>query len=181
MAGLVKHIASNTGETLLGLPVLNKLRPQGGGVGIKSNFNGMKQSHKDMAEANRVLKSGNETEKRLTAMRDKAMKDGNTNDVTMANNMLSQMKNERSMYEGTRDAATKSTADSMNDMVKGVGRYFGATDMRGQSGRFMTGAVRNGAAVGGVMAAGTGLRYLSGGGMTYNNQGQRDIAGIPFI
>lgn len=39
------------------------------------------------------------------------------------------------------------------------------------------------AAVGGTafMGLAAGARYASGGGMTYNNQGQQDIAGIPFI
>lgn len=42
-------------------------------------------------------------------------------------------------------------------------------------------AARNGALVGGYLGVSAAGRAVSGGGLTYNNQGQRDIAGIPFI
>lgn len=41
--------------------------------------------------------------------------------------------------------------------------------------------VRGGAAVGAYGAAAVGTRMISGGGIGYNNSGERDIAGIPFI
>lgn len=42
-------------------------------------------------------------------------------------------------------------------------------------------AARNGALVGGYVGLNAAGRAVSGGGMAHNNQGQRDIAGIPFI
>lgn len=40
---------------------------------------------------------------------------------------------------------------------------------------------RGGAAVAGVGATMVGARYLSGGNMSYNADGEKDVAGIPFI
>lgn len=40
---------------------------------------------------------------------------------------------------------------------------------------------RIGTAVAGAGVASVGLRYLSGGSMTQNNTGKRDIVGIPFV
>lgn len=42
-------------------------------------------------------------------------------------------------------------------------------------------AARNGALVGGYLGVNAAGRALSGGGLAHNNQGQRDIAGIPFL
>ena len=43
------------------------------------------------------------------------------------------------------------------------------------------GKVRTKAAIGAGVATAVGVRYLSGGNLTTNAQGERDIAGIPFI
>lgn len=48
-------------------------------------------------------------------------------------------------------------------------------------GDFTQNAVRMGAAAGVLGTAAVGTRYMSGGSVTHNNQGRRDIAGIPFI
>lgn len=48
-------------------------------------------------------------------------------------------------------------------------------------GDFKQNAARIGAAAGAYGAANVGMRAINGGGVTYNNQGQRDIAGIPFV
>lgn len=44
-----------------------------------------------------------------------------------------------------------------------------------------TKALRYGATAGAVGAGAVGVRYLSGGSLTRNNDGQKDIAGVPFI
>ena len=43
------------------------------------------------------------------------------------------------------------------------------------------GKTRTKAAIGAGVATAVGVRYLSGGNLTINAQGERDIAGIPFI
>lgn len=52
--------------------------------------------------------------------------------------------------------------------------YFNSPD-------FKTNAVRMGTAVGTYAGAAVGGRYLSGGTLTTDNYGQKNIAGIPFI
>lgn len=42
-------------------------------------------------------------------------------------------------------------------------------------------ATRIGVTAGAYMAGASGVRYLSGGSMSYNSNGERDIAGIPFV
>ncbi|WP_422661777.1 hypothetical protein ACK8P5_25825 (plasmid) [Paenibacillus sp. EC2-1] len=48
-------------------------------------------------------------------------------------------------------------------------------------GRAMTLAKRYGAVAAGSVGLGTAGRFLTGGDMTHDNRGNRDIAGIPFI
>lgn len=56
-----------------------------------------------------------------------------------------------------------------NNLAKG---YFGDETYGGK---------RIGTVLGAGVAVGVGMRYLSGGNLTKNAQGERDIAGIPFI
>lgn len=93
------------------------------------------------------------------------------------------------------------SAHFADDMAHGAGQvadkqYWGAAktfgkmsfdnkigaDMAGQGWK-RTGAVaaRNALPAAGFIAAANVPRYLSGGSATTNNQGQRDIAGIPFV
>lgn len=70
-----------------------------------------------------------------------------------------------------RDAMKKPSADLRNgvaDYFKGDGDAFNAT-------------MRIGAATAATGVAAVGVRYANGGTATVNNQGQRDIAGIPFV
>lgn len=60
----------------------------------------------------------------------------------------------------------------------GVG-YFNMA--KGYFGDETYGAIRRKTAIGAGAAASVGIRYLSGGNLTTNAQGERDIAGIPFI
>lgn len=58
--------------------------------------------------------------------------------------------------------------------------YQGAKDWLG-SGTRMDTVKKVGMVAGAYAGANVGLRELNGGGATYNNRGERDIAGIPFI
>ena len=60
----------------------------------------------------------------------------------------------------------------------GVGYYNMA---KGYFGDETYGKIRTKATIGGGAAAAVGVRYLSGGNLTANAQGEKDIAGIPFI
>jgi len=72
--------------------------------------------------------------------------------------------------------------DAGIDMAKSVGGYFTGADRAGQGwGRGRAVATRAGMTVGAGMGIATGARYASGGTFTENRNGDRDIAGIPFI
>lgn len=92
-----------------------------------------------------------------------------------AGNFSDVRKAEMSVLKQARDDAddlAMSKAKEMPGLLKDY--YTGNGDLGVASKRIgATAAVYGGAAV--------GSRYVSGGGVTYNNQGQRDIAGIPFI
>lgn len=73
-------------------------------------------------------------------------------------------------------------AGSLTNMGGSLKNWATAADMKGAGGgRAMAIGARAGAVVGGSVALGTGVRAVNGGGMTYNNRGERDIAGIPLI
>lgn len=68
----------------------------------------------------------------------------------------------------------RARTDARNGMLKEGKDYFVGGDWK-QNG------ARIGAATAAVGAAAVGTRYMSGGSATHNNQGRRDIAGIPFV
>lgn len=81
---------------------------------------------------------------------------------------------------GTLEGELNSLSNAQfKDGATGLKNYFTAQDRPESKG--MTSAIRIGGAVGAYAGVAGGLRALSGGSMTTNNQGQRDIAGIPFI
>lgn len=73
-----------------------------------------------------------------------------------------------------RDLHAEQARDTLKEFPGMAKDYF-------LDGDFTQNAARIGTAAGLYMGAAAGARYVSGGGMTYNNQGQKDIAGIPFI
>ncbi len=76
------------------------------------------------------------------------------------------------------DKYHRAGASGLRDIAGGVGSFFTGGDYAGQ-GMKRAGVV---AARHGAIGAGmVGLRYASGGTMTQNNKGQRDIAGVPFF
>lgn len=68
----------------------------------------------------------------------------------------------------------RNRTDARNGMIDEAKHYFTGGD-------FTQNAARIGAATAAYGGVAVGTRYLSGGSATTNNQGRRDIAGIPFI
>lgn len=183
---MAKKVFSN--DTVESIPVFKHLATQGAnGVGMKNAYDVARQSGKKMSQASRMDSrlaskiSKNEKE----AAKIKADKGLGEADRERALATLSsrhkQLSGRKNGLSDTADGYQDQMVSGIGDTIKGVGRYFGATDMRGQSGRATAMAVRGGVAAAGYMGANTALRYVSGGGMTYNNTGERDIAGIPFL
>lgn len=78
--------------------------------------------------------------------------------------------------------ANGSTMQGLGAVAKNTGRLITGKDMAGE-GWARAGAVaaRNGIPLAAYGVAANIPRYMSGGSATTNNQGQRDIAGIPFL
>lgn len=92
------------------------------------------------------------------------------------------MEDQATSVAGRRDENSKAIADSISGMGGAIGNWAIAADAKGNGmGRAMTLGARWGAVGAGSMAVGAGVRALNGGTFTTNNQGQRDIAGIPFL
>ena len=182
-----KGLVSN--QSIEKVPVFNKLLPQGdlgitaGKERAKGAFAGARadsrrargyakragQQDNNLAEAVAFNKQGLTSDDMLAAQQQA---------FTAKKNRYMERAEENAMRLEKRGNEMRG---GVGDMIKGVGGYFAASDMRGMGGRAMTAAVRTGTAGAAYMGANAGLRYMSGGGLTYNNQGERDIAGIPFI
>lgn len=90
----------------------------------------------------------------------------------------------KSSRDGLKDMQ-KDLDDKMWESAKGTpGKakdWMIAKDRAHQDDRFKTAAMRSGLAVGGYVGINAAGRAATGGGMTYNNRGERDIAGVPFV
>jgi hypothetical protein len=168
------------------VPVIGNLFTKGEGVGMKNarevvsnGFSGMTRAEQG---AGRMQQTAAKLQQQMAALDKSGLSEA---DRDAAKKVLQGRIDSLSAAQKVAGEHAGAMQDSMvggiADMGKSIGRYFGATDMRDQSGRFLTAATRVGAAGGAYMGAATGARYLSGGGLTYNNKGERDIAGIPFI
>lgn len=85
---------------------------------------------------------------------------------------------------GLQGAYRTGTVDSVNAALKDVTGKDKMGYMRFAQGYFgdsKYGGTRIKTALGATAAAAVSTRYLSGGNLTTNAQGERDIAGIPFI
>lgn len=85
---------------------------------------------------------------------------------------------------GLRGAYRTGTVDSVNSALKDVTGKDKMGYLRFAQGYFgdsTYGSTRIKTAVGAGAAAVIGTRYLSGGNLTSNAQGERDIVGIPFV
>lgn len=172
----IKKTASRT-------PIVKEFIPQGKGTGYKAGLDNVKGGYNDMHNADLALQAHNNRISSMESALSKAQANNDVAGIERITNQLNKRKAKTGKYEGLVDSAATSGTDRMagglSDMGKGIGNYFTAKDVN--KGRMMTSAVRIGGAGAAYMGAATGARYLSGGGLTYNNQGERDIAGIPFI
>lgn len=92
------------------------------------------------------------------------------------------IKAERQNYREAMSDIGGGALDAGLDMAKSVGGYYSGADRAGQGwGRGRAVATRAGMTVGAGMGIATGARYATGGSFTENRNGDRDIAGIPFI
>lgn len=89
-----------------------------------------------------------------------------------------------SQVAGLHSAYRTGTVDSVNSALKdvtGKDKMGYAKFAQGYFGDKTYGGTRVKTALGAGAAAAVGVRYLSGGNLTTNAQGEHDIAGIPFI
>lgn len=183
---MAKKVFSN--EAVENIPVFKHLATNGAeGVGLNTARKVTSQSAKKMNQAGRLDKRiANDiakNEKKMAGIKsDKGLSDADrTNALSALEARNKTLAGRQSGLTDVADEYQDAMVSGAGDMMKSVGRYFGATDLRGQSGRAMAIGVRGAVGAGAYMGANTALRYVSGGGMTHNNQGERDIAGIPFI
>jgi hypothetical protein len=95
------------------------------------------------------------------------------------------------MKDNYKTAVANGDTKLANEMARGIAnpmRYGKAAwDVAAGAGRYMNSgtiaqrAVKMGTATAGVVALGSAGRLVTGGSPFYNSNGQRDIAGIPFI
>ena len=89
-----------------------------------------------------------------------------------------------SQMSGMRSAYKTGTIDSVNAAMKevtGKDKMGYINFAKGYFGDKQYGGTRIKTVLGAGAATAVGVRYLSGGNLTTNTQGERDIAGIPFI
>lgn len=90
--------------------------------------------------------------------------------------------NADSTDEALNAMADGSMMQGLGGVAKNTGRLLIGSDMAGEGwARAAAVGVRVGAPLAAYGAMANGTRYMSGGSMGTNNQGERDIAGIPFL
>lgn len=92
-----------------------------------------------------------------------------------------EMLREADILEGKARASYMQAREGIKDTPKAIKNWMLAKDFSGDPEQFKVAAGRIGVVGGAYAGLAIGGRYISGGGVTYNNQGQRDIAGIPFV
>ena len=99
-------------------------------------------------------------------------------------NATEQLTKLNSQMSGMRSAYKTGTIDSVNAAMKevtGKDKMGYINFAKGYFGDKQYGGTRIKTVLGAGAATAVGVRYLSGGNLTTNAQGERDIAGIPFI
>lgn len=105
----------------------------------------------------------------------------NTKEFTEATEQMDKLNKQ---LAGLQSTYRTGTIDSVNAALKDVTGKDKMGYMRFAKGYFgdkTYGGTRIKTAVGAYAGVNLGGRFLSGGGITTNNQGERDIAGIPFV
>ena len=99
-------------------------------------------------------------------------------------NATEQLTKLNSQMSGMRSAYKTGTIDSVNAAMKevtGKDKMGYINFAKGYFGDKQYGGTRIKTVLGAGAATAVGVRYLSGGNLTTNAQGEKDIAGIPFI
>lgn len=99
-------------------------------------------------------------------------------------NLAEQLAKTKAQFSSVSAAHKAGTASSVNSAFKeitGKDKIGVMATLDGYFGDAQYGSTRIKAALGAGAAVAVGTRYLSGGNLTTNAQGERDIAGIPFI
>lgn len=151
-------------------------------LGIKSSYNDLREGGKDLRAAEKVISKSTAKKNKYQKQLEKAQEDGT--DLAGQAELMDKIRHHEGKIADHREFSTQAaerTGAGIGGLWKGTRKYFTGEDLAGQDGRAMAVAARVGGAGAAYMGINGGLRYMSGGGMTYNNQGERDIAGIPFI
>ena len=151
------------------------------GSGMTASPKQTKAAWDDMRKADKVV---GEQKERIADVKSEMKKLADAGDADGAKALegkLGSLQGRLGSLEGRASKKSEAFGTQAWDYAKTPLKYFGASDYKGQDGRAMAIMARGaagGAAWMGLNAAG---RVATGGGMTYNNTGERDIAGIPFI
>lgn len=98
--------------------------------------------------------------------------------------LASDIANTRAEFRSIVGAYKTGTADAVNEAFSGItgkDKIGVFATAKGYFGDSVHGKTRIKAAAGAVAGVGLGTRYLSGGNLTTNSQGESDIVGIPFV
>ena len=110
----------------------------------------------------------------------KGMKDG-TKELADATSQLEKMNSQLSGLQSTYKHGNIDSVNAAMKEVTGKDKMGYINFAKGYFGDKQYGGTRIKTALGAGAATAVGVRYLSGGNLTTNAQGERDIAGIPFI
>lgn len=100
------------------------------------------------------------------------------------NDLAGKIAKSEGQFSSIVEAHKAGTADAVNSAFKditGKDKIGVMATLDGYFGDKRYGSTRKKVALGTGAATAVGVRYLSGGNMTTNNTGERDIVGIPFI
>lgn len=134
----------------------------------------------EMAETAKTLNNATEYSKNYKGYIDKKDISNAEKRASGAASMLGDSDKKRDAAKGIL-SKKGFTGGSVGDQVKmagsGIANYYNPMNGEGAA----TNALRYGATAAGVSATAIGGRYLSGGNMTTDRDGNKDIAGVPFI
>lgn len=149
--------------------------------GMSFSTKDTKAAWDDMRTADKVV---GEQKERIAEAQAAVKKHTDAGDAKAAKKAERQLNSLQGRMGGLEDNAAKQSkafGETAWDYAKRPLDYVTAKDYKGQDGRAMA-AMARGTAVGAAWMGMNGIgRAVTGGGMTYNNTGERDIAGIPFI
>jgi hypothetical protein len=153
-----------------------------GSRGQRESLQGFKQ---DVGKARETIKASKATRNETLTQLDTAAKGLNPSsavDAADLKNIQAAREAASAQHKTIRGESGQQAGRSAGSAVGAVAGYYAGADRAGQGIR-RAGAIgaRAGMTMGAGMVVGTGVRYGSGGSFTQNRNGERDIAGIPFV